>query len=325
MLPAQGNWTDPHNHYTFAGKEQDEHLGLYEFGFRLYDPWAGVWLTREQLPAQAWEPRTWHRYQYAYASPISYYDPYGAQTCEPFSGWGCFGEGHGIEWTLPTVEPTAPMPTGAFSCPISPADLYNLGYGGYQAWRALQMFRGGLQFVPGATYPGQIVVYGKPWARQAAGLSPYLTHARWTHPGLVGYLSPGVAFSREMLSKSTGVGIALTVGWDVYEYGWGSKREVGLQSPEFAAAVTVDVVVSAGFPAAGAALGTLCGPGAPACVAAGAAAGSFAIVAFNVSGARETSIQALSGFYEAVWQQATQPKDVGPVNIEWDPSWGAPP
>jgi len=83
LLPAQGNWTDPHNHYTFAGKEWDEHLGLYEFGVRLYDPWAGVWLTREPLPAQAWEPRTWHRYQYAYASPISYYDPYGMQVPPP--------------------------------------------------------------------------------------------------------------------------------------------------------------------------------------------------------------------------------------------------
>ena len=79
LLPAQGNWTDPHNPYTFAGKEWDEHLGLYEFGLRLYDPWAGVWLTREPLPGEAGEPRTWHRYQYAYASPISYYDPYGAQ------------------------------------------------------------------------------------------------------------------------------------------------------------------------------------------------------------------------------------------------------
>jgi hypothetical protein len=130
-----------------------------------------------------------------------------------------------------------------------------------------------------------------------------------------------------MLSKSTGVGIALTVAWDVYEYGWGSKREVGLQSPEFAAAVTVDVVVSAGFPAAGAALGTLCGPGAPFCVPAGTALGSFAAVAFsrNVFGLREMSIEALSGFYEAIWQQATQPKDIEPVIIEWDPSWGAPP
>jgi len=69
LLPAQGNWTDPHNHYTFASKEWDEHLGLYEFGVRLYDPWAGVWLTREPLPGDAWEPRTWHRYGYAYARP----------------------------------------------------------------------------------------------------------------------------------------------------------------------------------------------------------------------------------------------------------------
>ncbi len=79
MLPAQGNWTDPHNPYTFLGKEWDEHLGLYEFGVRLYDPWAGVWLTREPLPGRAWEPRTWHRYAYAFASPISYYDLHGLQ------------------------------------------------------------------------------------------------------------------------------------------------------------------------------------------------------------------------------------------------------
>jgi len=52
VLPAQGNWTDLHNPYTFLGKEWDEHLGLYEFGFRLYDPWAGVWLTREPLPGR---------------------------------------------------------------------------------------------------------------------------------------------------------------------------------------------------------------------------------------------------------------------------------
>ena len=83
LLPANGSFTDPHNHYTFAGKEWDEHLGLYEFGVRLYDPWAGVWLTREPLAGDAWEPRTWHRYQYAFANPISYYDPYGMQVPPP--------------------------------------------------------------------------------------------------------------------------------------------------------------------------------------------------------------------------------------------------
>ncbi len=79
LLPAQGNWTAPHNPYTFLGKEWDEALRLYEFGVRLYDPWAGVWLTRETLPGQAGEPRTWHRYAYAFANPINYVDLYGHQ------------------------------------------------------------------------------------------------------------------------------------------------------------------------------------------------------------------------------------------------------
>jgi len=154
-------------------------------------------------------------------------------------------------------------------------------------------------------------VYGKPWARQAAGLSPYFTHARWTHPGLVGYLSPGVAFSREMLSKSTGVGIALAVAWDVYEYGWGSKRDVGLASTEFAAAVTVDVAATVLFPAVGAAAGAaICGPGAPICVAAGIAAGYLANLGFsrNVFRLRERSIEAVSAFYESYIQALRNPE-----------------
>jgi RHS repeat-associated protein len=65
LLPAHGSFADPHNPYTFVGKEWDERLGLYEFGVRLYDPWAGVWLTQEPLPEDAREPRTWHRYPYA--------------------------------------------------------------------------------------------------------------------------------------------------------------------------------------------------------------------------------------------------------------------
>ncbi len=99
MLPAQGNWTDPHNHYTFLGKEWDEHLRLYEFGVRLYDPWAGVWLTREPLAGNLREPRTWHRYGYAFANPISYYDPYGMQVPPPVT-----------PVPAPTPPPYTPVP-----------------------------------------------------------------------------------------------------------------------------------------------------------------------------------------------------------------------
>jgi hypothetical protein len=118
------------------------------------------------------------------------------------------------------------------------------------------MLRGGLRLVPGSAYPGHVIVYGTREAHRAAGLSPFLIHARWTHPGLIRYLSPGAAFSRELLSGSTGIGVALAVGWDVYEYGRGSQREVGLGSTEFAAAVTVDVGATALIPALGAAVVT---------------------------------------------------------------------
>lgn len=113
LLPAKGNWTDPHNHYTFSSKEWDEHLDSYEFGYRLYDPAAGLWLTRDPLRGEPQRPRTLHRYAYAFASPISYRDPYGLQ-----------GEGPGITpvptpppQTTPTPTPLgASTPTGANQC-----------------------------------------------------------------------------------------------------------------------------------------------------------------------------------------------------------------
>jgi len=201
LIPAQGDFTDLHNPYTFLGKEWDEGLGLYEFGVRLYDPWAGVWLTREPLPGDVWRPRTWHRYAYAFASPISYDDPYGMQTCGFNILTGeqeCFGETTGMGWTptfawtpLSSSVPAAPPPAGAWMCLLSPADLFSLAYGGYQAWRAGRMLRGGLRFVPGSAYPGPIIVYGSREACEAVGLSPFLTHARWTHPALIRFQKTG--------------------------------------------------------------------------------------------------------------------------------------
>jgi len=60
------------------------------------------------LPAQAWEPRTWHRYKYAYASPISYYDPYGL--------WVPVKDGEDTQIAPPfppPPTPTPPIPTGS--------------------------------------------------------------------------------------------------------------------------------------------------------------------------------------------------------------------
>ena len=117
LLPAHGNFTDPHNHYTFSGKEWDEHLDSYEFGYRQYDPAAGVWLTQDPLRGEPSRPRTLHRYQYVFASPISYRDPYGlAATPGDVGGGG--------PWP-PTPTPSTPTP----SAPTGATDSDCLDYG----------------------------------------------------------------------------------------------------------------------------------------------------------------------------------------------------
>ncbi len=75
---------------------------------RLYDPWAGVWLTQEPLAGRPREPRTWHRYGYAFASPISYYDAYGLQG-KPYGAWSatCLNQPED-----PLCRPDVPPPPG---------------------------------------------------------------------------------------------------------------------------------------------------------------------------------------------------------------------
>jgi RHS repeat-associated protein len=77
-----GNFTDPHNHYTFTGQEGDEHTGLYDFFARQYDPDAGVWVTQDAYRGQIVEPRSLHRYQYVYNNPLTLLDHYGFSTDE---------------------------------------------------------------------------------------------------------------------------------------------------------------------------------------------------------------------------------------------------
>ncbi len=85
------------------------------FGVRLYDPWAGVWLTREPLPGQPAEPRTGHRYAYAFANPINSRDPYGFAVTPGDGG----GEGPLPPHPVPPktfASTPVPTPTGASRC-----------------------------------------------------------------------------------------------------------------------------------------------------------------------------------------------------------------
>ena len=77
MLPENGNFTDPHNHYTLTGKEFDENTGLVWFGARHYEPETGVWMGQDVYRGEIVLPESLHRYMYVYDNPMSYYDFYG--------------------------------------------------------------------------------------------------------------------------------------------------------------------------------------------------------------------------------------------------------
>lgn len=72
-----GNFTDPHNHYTFTGQELDDETGLYHFYARDYDPIVGVWMQQDTYRGQIREPKSLHRYGYVENNPSNFTDWYG--------------------------------------------------------------------------------------------------------------------------------------------------------------------------------------------------------------------------------------------------------
>ncbi|MBX2999640.1 MAG: RHS repeat protein [Caldilineaceae bacterium] len=77
VIPVSGNWTDPHNHYTYTGQEWDNETGLLHFYARDYDPRAGVWMQQDPYRGQSVDPLTLHRYGYVAGNPVNYVDAYG--------------------------------------------------------------------------------------------------------------------------------------------------------------------------------------------------------------------------------------------------------
>ncbi len=72
-----GNFTDPHNHYTFTGQEWEEYTRLYHFYAREYDPLVGVWLQPDKYRGRLDVPGTLHRYGYVGGNPVNWVDWYG--------------------------------------------------------------------------------------------------------------------------------------------------------------------------------------------------------------------------------------------------------
>jgi RHS repeat-associated protein len=63
--------------YTFTGQEDDDDLGLYNYGARLYDPVLGKFISPDSVVQAPDDPQTLNRYSYARNNPIIYTDPSG--------------------------------------------------------------------------------------------------------------------------------------------------------------------------------------------------------------------------------------------------------
>ncbi|MCI5189801.1 MAG: hypothetical protein D3905_08375, partial [Candidatus Electrothrix sp. AS4_5] len=77
VLPENGNFTDPHNHYTLTGKEFDENTGLVWFGSRHYEPETGVWMGQDSYRGRLSSPGSLHRFGYVSNNPVTGWDWYG--------------------------------------------------------------------------------------------------------------------------------------------------------------------------------------------------------------------------------------------------------
>lgn len=67
----------PDVYYTFTGQEDDDDLGLYNYGARLYDPVLGRFISPDSIVQAPDDPQTLNRYSYARNNPLIYVDPSG--------------------------------------------------------------------------------------------------------------------------------------------------------------------------------------------------------------------------------------------------------
>jgi hypothetical protein len=125
-----------------------------------------------------------------------------------------------------------------------------LARGGFLDLRdALYMASGGFRVVPRGEYASglkRLIVYGSLAAKRQMRLPARLTHAGETYDDLARLAAPNAKaeLARTMGTKGfwiATIGAAVLV--NVIDYGWGSKADVGLGSPEFYAALTVDIAL----------------------------------------------------------------------------------
>jgi len=65
--------------YTFTGQEDDDDLGLYNYGARLYDPVLGRFISPDRLVPEPGNLQAFNRYTYCLNNPLIYTDPSGEE------------------------------------------------------------------------------------------------------------------------------------------------------------------------------------------------------------------------------------------------------
>lgn len=63
--------------YTFTGQEDDDDLGFYNYGARLYDPLLGRFISPDTMVPDPNNPQSLNRYSYTLNNPLRYIDPSG--------------------------------------------------------------------------------------------------------------------------------------------------------------------------------------------------------------------------------------------------------
>ena len=65
--------------YTYTGQEDDDDLGFYNYGARLYDPLIGKFISADTIVPDPNNPQSLNRYSYTLNNPLRYIDPSGNQ------------------------------------------------------------------------------------------------------------------------------------------------------------------------------------------------------------------------------------------------------
>jgi len=65
------------NHYLYGGEQYDPNIGFYYLRARYMDPQIGRFISMDSFDGGIYDPKSLHKYVYAYNDPVRYFDPSG--------------------------------------------------------------------------------------------------------------------------------------------------------------------------------------------------------------------------------------------------------